>query len=210
MPVGVIYAPRAVCPSTPGAKTETKDRRGSQDVPVVGDLVHIILNLLIHRRLLVRQPLQLAPHDPRVILQEPLPRLDVPGTQPQHLVIQNVLLFGVLHLGVPVGPLLGRLVAPAAVEVVELFEGGHLCGGIFLSALDWGCGCRWRVGEIGRGRWLGRWWMAMFGGEVEVEARSLRSSSRQLGAALQALTKRRVAPGGQVKEVAYIITNNNL
>ena len=97
--------------------------------PVVGNLVQVILDLLVHRRLLVRQPLQLAPHDAGVILQQPLPRLDVLRAEVEDLLVQHVLLLGVLHLGVAVAvglPLL-VIVVVAAVEVVELLEGGHLC-----------------------------------------------------------------------------------
>ena len=50
---------------------------GISSIPVVVDLIYVVLDLLIHRRLLVRQPLKLAPDDAHLVLQQPSPIDDV-------------------------------------------------------------------------------------------------------------------------------------
>lgn len=54
-------------------------------MPVILDLVQVILDLLLHGRLLVREALELGLHDAHVVLEEPSAVDDVAGRGVQDL-----------------------------------------------------------------------------------------------------------------------------
>lgn len=72
-----------------------------RQLPIILNLLLIVLDLLMHRQLLVRQPLELALHDARVVLEQTPSRDDVACARVEDLVVQNICLFLLFFLPFP-------------------------------------------------------------------------------------------------------------
>lgn len=107
-------------------------RTEKEPLLVILDLLHVILHLIPHRVLLVRQPLELALHNPKLVLQHPSPLDNICRAGRKNLFIQKVfllfLLLRVLHLGVLIavwsftGAIAGFLLLSLfTFEIVEIF-----------------------------------------------------------------------------------------
>lgn len=111
-------------------------------MPIVINLVDVVLDLILHRLLLVRQSLELAPHDARVVFEQSPPGHDVACAAVEDLGIDLLLFFlvflllaiDILHVCISVQPILLVLVVVVvlllaiALHVIQILERRHLGG----------------------------------------------------------------------------------